>query len=166
MDNEIQYMATHPPRCLGSRVTEASEQLAAKLRDSLGDNSTSFALVCDCSNTELRIKVPECFGVISISCPKCNMERPIFHPLQHGYDGELQHNEGMELEPSSAFKCPDCQSDVLQVAIGFQYSGETDVLEEEDPPDVKPENLFGWLAVVCQCQSCKAIHPITDVECA
>jgi len=166
VEDEIAYMRDHPPRCLSGHARPASGDLCAAVQAQLGDDGTVFSPVCECSNEALVVQSSERLGPFNVRCPKCSATRTIFDPTQHGYDGELGHNTGSEMTTPQERPCSKCGNSTFQVAVGFQFCGETDVLEEEDAPDVNPEDLFGWVIVMARCEECGVIQEIGQVECA
>jgi hypothetical protein len=166
MVNEMAYMREHPPRCLGGHSQTATEALQSFLQGQLGSDSTVFSPVCECSQALVKILSSDDFSPTSLSCPKCGKTRVVFDPSQHGYDGELGHNEGDEMATPAPVVCAKCGGENLRLALCFQYSGETDVLEDEDPPDVKPEDLFGWVMIAAQCEECQTSQEVCQQECA
>ena len=166
MENEMAYMREHPPRCLGGHSQSAPEALQSFLQEQLGPDATVFSPVCECSQGFLKIMSSEDFSPTSISCPKCGKTRVVFDPSQHGYDGELGHNADAEMATPEPIVCSKCGGEGFRLALCFQYSGETDVLEDDDPPDVKPEDLFGWVMIAGQCEKCQAIQEVCQDECA
>ena len=166
MEDGLAYMKEHPPRCLGGRVEPPSDHLRSFLQEQLGENSTVFAAVCECSNEFVTITSSADPSPTSIACPKCGKSRVVFDPTQHGYDGELGHNADAEMAKSVEVSCSKCGNKTLQVALCFQYSGETDVLENDDSPEVRPEDLFGWIMIAGQCEKCGAVQEISQEECA
>ena len=163
---EIAYMEKHSPRCLGSLVTLAPPDLRRYIQELLGANTTAFSPICECGNDVAGIAVPSDFGPTEISCAKCGKTRVVFDPRQHGYDGECGNNADVEISESDAHACSRCGNRTFQIALGFQYSGETDILEETDPPKVNPEDLFGWFMAAVRCQKCGNIEKAAEEECA
>ena len=167
LEDEIAYMKGHPPRCLGDQFKTAPEILRSFLQEELGEYSTVFSLVCECSNEFVTITSSgEDFSPTCVTCSKCDKTRIVFDPTQHGYDGELGHNTDLKMSQSEEFLCAECGHNSLQIALCFQYSGETDVLDEDDPPDVNPEDLFGWVMIAGHCEKCSAVQEISQEECA
>jgi hypothetical protein len=105
-------------------------------------------------------------GETRITCQSCGSERTVFDPAIHGYEGEL--GIGMDTPPAPAedVVCDGCGGRTFRVALAFQYSGETDVLDEDDPPDVRPEDLFGWVVIAAECAECGKIQQVAETECA
>lgn len=164
--DEIEYMANHPPSCLGLDVAPALAELLSLIQGEYGANTTVFGLRCSCGEDRFDVSLPdEGFGLVSTMCTCCGLQRTVFDPLKHGYDGEVGNNHGMELRPSSPSRCPRCKLGPLHLAAGFQYCGETDILEEEKL-DIKPEDLFGWFALGGRCASCGESNILADQECA
>ena len=166
MENEIEYMRLHPPRCLGCGPTEPEAGLRDLLIDNLGENSTVFSPVCGCGDRKFFIIRPIDFAATTVICRGCGKERTIFDPRRHGYDGELGHYEGIEFGDTEQFKCSKCRGDKFEVAMAFQYAGETDILEDDDAPSIHPEDLFGWMAIAAKCKECSQIQEVTEAECA
>jgi hypothetical protein len=166
MENEIEYMRDHPPRCLDGLCRPAPDELLSFLQKQFGADSTVFTPVCECSQEFVTVSSSEGFSPTSISCSQCGKGRVVFDPTQHGYDGELGHNADTEMATAEPVICSKCGGEHLRLALCFQYSGETDVLEDEDPPDVKPEDLFGWVMIAGQCAKCQAIQEVCQGECA
>ena len=166
MEDEITYMKDHPPRCLGGHCIPSPNDLHEAVNAELGDHSTVFTPVCKCSCEIVEVMSSEDYSPIIIKCTKCGSARPVFDPIKHGYDGELGHNEGFDPTTPKDCSCLECGNHSFRLALGFQYSGETDILEEEDSPDVKPEDLFGWLLALAKCEECGKIREITESECA
>ena len=166
VDDEMVYMRGHPPRCLGGEVGACSDGLRELLQGELGEHSSCFGVVCECGGTVFAVSRPIECGVTSIKCGGCGKARVLFDPTQYGYDGELGHNAGIELGEVEGYACSKCGKGTCEVAIGFQYSGETDVLKDDDAPDVRPEDLFGWVMVAARCDGCGGIEEVTQMECA
>ncbi|HXI68859.1 MAG TPA: hypothetical protein VNN22_00730 [Verrucomicrobiae bacterium] len=159
-------MKKHPPSCIGPDVGPATSELRNLIQGEYGTNTTVFALRCSCGEDRFGVSLPEDgFGLVFIKCAQCGLQRTIFDPSKHGYDGALGNNKGLELGPSSPSCCPKCQLGVLRLATGFQYSGETSILEEEKL-DIKPQDLFGWFVLGGQCTSCGGSNILADLECA
>jgi len=166
MENEMAYMQEHPPRCLGEHSVPPPDALLTFLQKELGEDSTVFTPMCECSRKFLKISSSQGLSPTAIACPKCGKSRVVFDPTQHGYDGELGHNSDLEMGAPEAVVCSECGGDCLRLALCFQYSGETDVLDDDDPPDVRPEDLFGWVMIAAQCEKCQAVQEVSQSECA
>ena len=166
MENEMAYMREHPPRCLDGDAKPASDSLVDYSREQLGDNTTVFTPLCECSNEFVTISSSMDFSPTNIICPRCGKTRTIFDPGKHGYDGELGFNADIVMATPEEIACAKCGNKTFRVALAFQYSGETDVLEEDDSLDIKPEDLFGWIMIVAQCEQCDAVQEVTQHECA
>jgi ribosomal protein S27E len=165
---EMKYMRKHAPSCLGQHSASAPPDLTELIQSEYGPNTTVFAPRCPCGEERMTVFLPEGgFGRVSLKCAGCATPRIVFDPLKHGYNGALGNNQGMEAGlPSVAQVCPKCGATTLRVAAGFQYSGETDILEEEEDLDVKPEDLFGWFIVAGSCSACGHRRVLFDIECA
>ena len=165
-DDEIRHMEKHPPCCVGQDIAPASAELTELIQADYGSNTTVFALRCscgeDCSTVSL---VQDGFGPVSLKCARCATQRTVFDPLKHGYDGAVGNNQGMEFGTPLVRPCPKCGASTFQVAAGFQYSGETDILEHEEL-DIKPEDLFSWFVLGGKCSSCGQCTILADIECA
>jgi hypothetical protein len=165
-EDELSYMEEHPPSCVAPNVGAASAQLRNLVQGDYGSNTTVFGLRCSCGGDLFEVSLPDqAFGLVFIRCAGCCLQRNVFNPLEHGYDGALGNNKGVELRSSSTRRCPKCDGGPLLLAAGFQYSGETDILVEQDL-DIKPEDLFGWFVLSGKCTSCGAVIILADVECA
>ncbi len=166
MEDEIKYMKGHPPRCLENKTSVPDIDLTSYLQGQLGEESSYFSPKCACGNTVFKTVKPVESGVTNITCSRCGEARILFDPSKHGYDGELGHNDDLEFGSSEDFLCSSCGNAKGEVAIGFQYSGETDILEEEDAPDIQPEDLFSWVLIITKCNKCDLIQEVTQSECA
>lgn len=166
MEDEIAYMKDHPPCCLGGHIKPVPDSLRNYLLEQLGENSTVFCPVCSCGNEFVTISSAEGFSPATIDCPRCGQSRLVFDPTRHGYDGALGHYADPKMAAQTIIPCSHCGNETQQIAMCFQYSGETDVLEDADPPDVKPEDLFGWIMIAGQCESCGTIQEVSQTECA
>lgn len=165
MVNELAYMRKHPPRCIKKHAGKPSSQLLAFLRENLGDESTAFAVKCRCGSEQFRISVAEGFGPVSVECSECAKQFVVFDPSLHGYDGELGHNSEIAPAKRREVRCLKCKEDAFHACCGFQYAGETDVLEDKSIK-VKPEDLFGYFLLAGHCSKCGAITNAFDWECA
>jgi ribosomal protein S27E len=166
MNKEIEYMKEHPPRCLGTHRRPASSELRDFIQKELGRDSTVFTPLCACSNEYLGFRLPEHYGPTAIACPKCSETRVVFDFTKHGYDGELGHNDGLEADPVRTLACTECGHETFEMGFGFQYAGETDILEEDEDIQIKPEDLFGWLMIAAKCAECGHLQTVTNYECA
>ncbi len=165
-DAEMNYMKKHAPSCLGQPVASAPADLKKLIQANYSSNTAVFAPRCSCGENRMIVFLPEGgFGPVSLKCAGCASQRIVFDPLKHGYDGAVGNNEGMEGGlPSQTQACPKCGGSAFCVAAGFQYSGETDILEEEDL-DSKPEDLFGWFVLAGKCLACGQQTILADLEC-
>ena len=166
MTDELEYMEAHPPRCLGGNCLPANDELRHEIRKYFGESSTAFSPKCICGATVFTVEWSDYPELLDVVCIKCDSARHLFDAKEHGYDGELGHNEGAEASDTSPFICNACKQSAFQVALGFQYAGETDILEEEAAPKVNPEDLFGCLVVVSKCTACGAVQQVGEAECA
>jgi hypothetical protein len=166
LENEMAYMKNHPPRCLGGYLQSAPDKLRTFLQTQLGEYSTVFSPVCVCRQEFLKITSSNDQSPTSIFCKKCGQTRVVFDYRKHGYDGELGHNVETKTISTMSVICSHCGWDTFRIAMCFQYSGETDVLDDEDPPDVKPEDLFGWIMIATQCEKCETVQELYQNECA
>jgi hypothetical protein len=163
---EIDYMEKHPPSCVGANVASAPTELRNLIRRDYGAHTTVFALRCLCGGDHFGVSFPDDgFGTVSIKCVSCGSQRIVFDPLKHGYDGALGLNQGVGMGPSAAGACPKCKLGTFQLATGFQYSGETDILEQKKL-DIKPEDLFDSFVLGGRCTSCGESSILIDLECA
>ena len=64
-----------------------------------------------------------------------------------------------------AYRCTKCGSEKFIISTGFQNSGETDVLEDEEI-NVNPEDLFGYHIICMKCIECKKASIAYENECA
>jgi len=165
MEDEITYMQTHPPRCLGDKIAAPKDVLKDFLRGQLGYESTSFSPVCECGSQKFIVSRPIESGITGITCCNCGITRTLFDPTKHGYDGELGHNADLKLGDNEEYACSKCGNTTCDVAIAFQYSGETDILQEDNPPEINPEDLFGWFMVAAQCNRCGGVEEVAQAEC-
>jgi hypothetical protein len=163
---EIAYMKKHPPRCLGRFSKPAAWSLRSHIRSYLGANTTAFTPLCECGNGRLGVAVAKEFGPVTISRPRCGKTRTVFDPRQHGYDAEDGSLAHLPIAEPEAIACGECGGGLFQIALGFQYAGETDVLQEETPPRIGPEDLFGWFTVAVRCVKCGTTDTVRDEECA
>ena len=163
-DDEMKYMEEHPPRCLRGHSMVASDELRNFIQKDYGRHTTVFSLRCSCGQSDFESSVPDGFGPVTVVCKNCNSDWVLFDPAIHGYDGELGHNSGMETAGSKRCSC-ECGCGVFSLTCGFQYSGETEILEEEEI-DIAPEDLYGWFVLVGKCASCKQAKLLLDWECA
>lgn len=166
MNDEFAKMNDTAPRCLGGRTAMAPDVLRQALASQYGPNATVFSPVCSCGETGLAVAAAPQLGPVRISCPTCTSTRVIFDPRVHGYEGELGLDKELSVEPEHPFACPSCGAATFDVAACFQYSGEDEVLEGDDAPDIAPRDLFGWAAFGVRCKNCGVMAQVADVECA
>ena len=183
MNDELAYMKEHPPRCLAGAFKPPSPDLEEFLRAQIGAHATIFSAVCTCGSPSVEVEFGPS-GVTEITCADCAETRTVFNPQDYGYDGELGLHRGAVGSPLKKHACPECESASCELALGFQYSGETDVLQSDDrglfkrllerlarrllglTPTLQPEDLFGWVMCAARCGSCGAIRMVVDHECA
>jgi hypothetical protein len=165
-DDEMQYMINHAPTCIVNIKTDAINEARNSIQSDFGDNTTVFGIKCNCGNDKVRIIISESNGHVHISCPKCSNTTEIFNPSVHGYEGALGLREkDANEDEAESYICQNCNSTEFVIATGYQYAGETDVLEDDDL-DVKPEDLFGTYIVCVKCVKCGEIEIIYNFECA
>jgi len=165
-ESEAEYMQKHPPSCVGADAAPAPVELRDLIQGKYGSNTSVFGLLCSCGENQFAVSVPDDgLGPVVVKCARCALQRTVFDPQKHGYDGVLGHNEETEVSPPSPRSCPKCRTSTFGLATGFQYSGETDILEEDDLA-IKPEDLFGWFVLAGRCTSCGESSVLADVECA
>lgn len=164
-DDGMLYMAAHPPRCVRAYVGEVPVELCDFVRREYGPNSTVFGVRCACKHAAIEVSGPE---PLAVSCAHCGTAWVLFDPTLHGYDGELGHNKPGAQDASNKFSCPKCKGRRFELAAGFQYSGETDILEDLDfaPKGVRPEDLFGWFILAGRCTGCGSVELVYECECA
>src|SRR5436190_20942170 len=164
MPEELMYMEKHPPSCVGPDVSSSPADLRTLIQSQYGANTTVFGLRCPCGEDRFDVSLSDDgFGLVSTTCAQCGLQRTVFDPLKHGYDGAVGNNKGAKLGPSSPSHCPKCKLGPPRLAAGFQYSGETDILKQEKL-DIQPEDLFGWFVFSGRCASCGEISILTDLE--
>ena len=165
VDEELEYMKKHPPRCIRGHTSKVSQDIEEFSQKNYGKNITVFAIKCKCGSPSGKLLVPDEFGPISFKCHECANNMVVFDPAQHGYDGELGHNNEIKKSDSHKYKCVCCGENTFVNACGFQYSGETDVLEDEEL-DIQPEDLYGWFFLMAKCKKCGNIECAYEWECA
>jgi Zn finger protein HypA/HybF involved in hydrogenase expression len=158
-------MSQVPPRCIENNATQSSESLISLIRKDYGENIEAYAIQCKCGETELIPVAPIGMGLVSFNCPSCGDNQLLFDPKRDGYDGELGNNDNMDMEEPVLFICPQCGGEEFSLACAFQYSGEDDVLEDEEI-EKKPQDLFGWFIFAGECVVCGKTTTICDCECA
>lgn len=163
-DDEIKYMEQHPPRCIKEHSVASSEELRHFIQKNYGDHTTVFSVRCNCGQSNFQVVLTDDFGPVTVICKNCNSHWELFDPSIHGFDGELGNNKGIERPGNKSCFC-ECGSGVFALTCGFQYSGETDILEEEEIV-IAPEDLYGWFVLVGKCASCREIKVLLDWECA
>jgi len=162
--NEMKYMLEHPPTCIKLNWTKPNKEITEIIQKNFGKNTTTFGIKCTCSNNNLTVFI-DFNGSCKIQCLNCNNEFEIFNITKHGYEGALGERDEEEFNQFRQIECDACKSVGFDVFTAYQYSGETDVLEDDDC-DCKPEDLFGWYAIVLKCKKCGAENKIVDFECA
>jgi predicted RNA-binding Zn-ribbon protein involved in translation (DUF1610 family) len=158
-------MSQVPPRCIEHIATQPAESIISLIRKDYGEDIDAFAIRCKCGETELIPVAPTGMGLVSFNCPACGNNHIIFDPKRDGYDGEFGHNDNMEMEVPVLFKCPQCSGEEFRLSCAFQYSGEDDVLED-DEIEKKPQDLFGWFIFAGECVVCGKTTTIYYCECA
>jgi hypothetical protein len=174
-EEDIAYMRQHPPRCIQGRWITSPPEVRSAIEETYGQNTTAFAIRCDCGGETFNIAVPDEPTPVFLKCAGCALEFSVFDPTQHGYEGELGNlSYGYEDETgtilyeegsSHPHRCDKCQKEWFKVACGFQYSGETDVLRDESL-EIQPEDLFGGFILAVRCESCGGIALAYEWECA
>lgn len=165
-EDELKYMQQHAPSCIIPDIGAAPSELRDLIQNEYGSNTTVFGLRCPCGEDRFEVSLPsEAFGLVNTKCTGCGRQRNVFNPLEHGYDGAVGNNKGVTSGASSVRRCPKCHDGRLWLAAGFQYSGETDILQDGEL-DIKPEDLFGWFVLGGKCSACGATSILTDAECA
>ncbi len=154
-----------PPKCILSNCKQALPDLRSFIEKDFGNHTSVFGIKCKCGQENLTVSIAEEFGPVLVRCPVCKAKAFIFNPLHHGYEGARGLNEGVEIDEPNVYNCSKCKNSTFNLASGFQYSGESDILEEEDL-DINPEDLFGWFVVSGKCEKCEQVSLITDIECA
>ena len=159
-------MWKHPPSCVCAFAVPPPEELRRLIQGDYGDSTTVFGLRCPCGADRFEVALPaDGYGTVSTKCVQCGSKTTIFDAAKHGYDGAVGNNRGAEFGPHLPFQCPKCKSSPFRLAAGFQYAGETDILEEYDL-DIEPEDLFGWFVLCGLCTSCRGPNLLTEYECA
>lgn len=175
-DDFIDWMWTHPPRCVSNITYEAPYQLAESLTKNYGDYSTAFGVCCSCGNRILGIRLLSLMEngkeylvpPVYIFCKKCNKETLIFDSEMHGWDAETgafpYKYEGTKFD----YSCPACKGELFEVAVGFQYSTNEEDLKRilDDAEYNRHQDFFEWFATEVRCNTCQNIQQIMDYECA
>lgn len=166
MKDEIEYMRSHPPRCMSGIAMDVNKRHRSFAKGIVGNDTTSFSTICTCGNNKFIINKPVEVGITTIICNACQKNYVLFDPSNHGYDGELGNNAELKFGEIERHKCPKCNQEMANVAVTFQYSGETDILEEDDSIGIFPEDLFGYILITAICKGCENCSVVTECECA
>jgi hypothetical protein len=156
------YYAAHPPSTIGTlRVTPATVD---HIFDGHGEPvSLVYAVACPCGTDAFTVLVHEGSEAPAIlECAACGDQYEIFDPTEHGYDGALGNNAGIELpEPETIDAAPSSFEAPYQVLVRFEFA--SDQLGGEDL-GVPAEDLFTWITIVGK--SGDKLETLFDAECA
>ncbi len=165
MTDDISYFWSHPPRCLDGPSRKTEGALRELLAVELGGHSTAFTPECTCGNSTFVLRASADCPQARIECSSCGTDRVVFDADRHGYNGELGIYQWDSVE-APIRGCAACAGSAHEIALAFQYSGEADILDEDDSLEIQPEDLFGWVMIAALCRSCGATGLLASYECA
>ena len=165
-EEEMKYMSTHPPACIGNICIPALDDVRELILAEYGNNTTVFGTKCSCGANEFILGIPEETGEVNLTCLRCESRYIIFDPELHGYSGALRLFDEETEDELIQFECSECTNERVKITTAYQYAGETDILNEDDAPEINPEELFGWYIVCAECSECGNIEVAYEAECA
>jgi len=167
--------AQKAPRIIEAFAAEPNEDGKKTMHRKYGDDYSVFGVACTCGNAIIRILGNAIQGEdflgdpISFECPSCGKKHGLFDSAKQGYDGELGNN-GLDPEDREVregkYVCGHCGNTDFWLTLGFEYNGEEAEIIEEEGLDLRPEDLYGWIAGNVKCAKCGKVANIIDIECA
>ncbi len=171
-----------PPRCLeGLSPTPMLEYVIDGLGPEFMDDTAWFSLACPCGEEVFTVTgevdagflsevgdacLHDCLDRIWLTCVGCDREALVFDPAQHGYDAEVDREEGLALSIGEGLEpviwgCGICGERHGKVLTGFAYPEDPDTYRGRTGPD-----RFEVFILRLTCGACGAVERPVGASCA